>query len=118
MKRIFTIATAILLVSTLLMTLTSCGGSDTSDETVEVYSTEEAEYTQSAVNVGKTSEEVLAYFNSLVNGVKADKPIVYYSIEKNVPNGYSVIITASENTFSITNINNISRADVTIFINN
>ena len=52
MKRIFTIATAILLVSTLLMTLTSCGGSDTSDETVEVYSTEEAEYTQSAVSVG------------------------------------------------------------------
>jgi hypothetical protein len=87
MKRIFTIATAILLVSALLMTLTSCGGSDTTDETVEVYSTEEAEYTQSAVTVGKTSEEVLAYFNSLVNGVKADKPIVYYSIEKNVPNG-------------------------------
>ena len=86
MKRIFTIATAILLVSALLMTLTSCGGSDTSDETVEVYSTEEAEYTQSAVTVGKTSEEVLAYFNSLVNGVKADKPIVNYSIEKNVPN--------------------------------
>ena len=87
MKRIFTIATAILLVSALLMTLTSCGGSDTADETVEVYSTEEAEYTQSAVTVGKTSEEVLAYFNSLVNGVKADKPIVNYNIEKNVPNG-------------------------------
>ena len=37
MKRIITIATAILLVSALLMTLTSCGGSDTSDETGEVY---------------------------------------------------------------------------------
>ena len=86
MKRIFTIATAILLVCTLLITFTSCGGSDTADETVEVYSTEEAEYTQSAVTVGKTSDEVLAYFNTLVNGVKADKPIVNYNIEKNVPN--------------------------------
>jgi len=87
MKRIFTIITAILLVSALLMTLTACGSSDTDNETVEVYSTEEAEYTQSAVTVGKTSEEVLAYFNSLVNGVKADKPAVSYSIEKNIPNG-------------------------------
>ena len=86
MKRIFTIATAILLVCTLLMTLTSCGGSDTADETVEVYSTEEAEYTQSAVTVNKTSAEVLEYFNSLVNGVKDDKPVVNYNIEKNVPN--------------------------------
>ncbi len=86
MKRIFTIATAILLVCTLLMTLTSCGGSDTTDETAEVYSTEEAEYTQSAVTVGKTSEEVLAYFNTLVNGVKVDRPVVNYNIEKNVPN--------------------------------
>ena len=86
MKRIFTIATAILLVGTLLMTLTSCGGSDTTDETAEVYSTEEAEYTQSAVTVGKTSEEVLAYFNTLVNGVKVDRPVVNYNIEKNVPN--------------------------------
>ena len=87
MKRIFTIATAILLVCTLLMTLTSCGGSETTDETVEVVSTEEAVYTESATPVGKTSEEVLAYFNSLVNGVKADKPVVSYRIEKNVPNG-------------------------------
>ena len=87
MKRIFSIATAILLVCTLLMTLTSCGGSDASDDAAEVYSTEEAEYTQSAVTVEKTSEEVLAYFNSLVNGVKADMPTVNYSIEKNVPNG-------------------------------
>ena len=87
MKRIFSIATAILLVCTLLMTLTSCGGSDASDDAAEVYSTEEAEYTQSAVTVEKTSEEVLAYFNSLVNGVKADMPTVNYNIEKNVPNG-------------------------------
>ncbi len=87
MKRIFTIATAILLVSALLITFTSCGSSDTTEETVEVYSTEEAVYTESAVPVGKTSEEVLAYFNSLVNGVKSERPAVSYRIEKNVPNG-------------------------------
>lgn len=86
MKRILTIATAILLVSALLMTLTSCGSSDTAEETEEVVSTEEAVYTESATPVGKTSEEVLAYFNKLVNGVKENKPAVSYRIEKNVPN--------------------------------
>lgn len=86
MKRIFTIATAILLVSALLMTFASCGSSDADEEVVEVYSTEEAVYTESAVPVGKTSEEVLSYFNSLVNSVKLDKPAVSYGIEKNVPN--------------------------------
>ncbi len=86
MKRILTIAVAILLVSTLLTTLTSCGSSDNTEETVEVVSTEEAVYTESATPVGKTSEEVLAYFNSLVNGVKTNMPAVSYRIEKNVPN--------------------------------
>lgn len=87
MKRIITIATAILLVSTLLITLTSCGSSDNTAETEEVVSTEEAVYTESATPVKKTSEEVLAYFNSLVNGVKLNRPVVSYNIEKNVPNG-------------------------------
>ncbi len=86
MKRIFTIAIAILLVSALLMTLTSCGSSENTEETEEVVFTEEAVYTESATPVGKTSEEVLAYFNTLVNGVKADKPVISYKIEKNVPN--------------------------------
>ncbi len=87
MKRILTIATAILLVSALLMTLTSCGSSENTEETEEVIYTEEAVYTESATPVGKTSEEVLSYFNSLVNGVKINKPVVSYNIEKNVPNG-------------------------------
>lgn len=86
MKRILTIATSVLLVCALLMTLTSCGSSDNTEETVEVVSTEEAVYTESATPVEKTSEEVLAYFNSLVNGVKTNKPIINYNIEKNVPN--------------------------------
>lgn len=85
MKRIITVATSILLVSALLLTLTSCGSSGGSEET-KPYETEEAVYTEGATQVGKTSEEVLAYFNSLINGVKVDMPAVSYNIEKNVPN--------------------------------
>ena len=81
MKRIFSVATAVLLVSTLLMTFTSCGSSDNTEETKEVVSTEEAVYTESAVPVNKTSEEVLAYFNSNVNGEKLNKPAVSYRKE-------------------------------------
>ena len=86
MKRIFTVAISILLISALLMTLTSCGSSDTETETEEVQSTEAAVYEESATPVGNTSVEVLAYFNTLVNGVKNSKPSIYYNIEKNVPN--------------------------------
>ncbi|MBE6796509.1 MAG: hypothetical protein E7533_08025 [Ruminococcaceae bacterium] len=85
MKRIITVATSILLVSALLLTLTSCGSSGGIEET-KPYETEEAVYTEGATQVGKTSEEVLAYFNSLINGVKVDMPAVSYNIEKNVPN--------------------------------
>jgi hypothetical protein len=86
MKRIFTVAISILLISTLLMTLTSCGSSDTQSETEEVQSTEAAVYVESATPVGNTSVEVLEYFNHLLNGVKSSKPVIYYNIEKNVPN--------------------------------
>lgn len=86
MKRILTAIISLALVSTLLMTFTSCGSSENKDDEAVVFSTESAEYTEGAVTVGKTSEEVLTYFNSLVNGVKANKPSIYYSIEKNVPN--------------------------------
>ena len=86
MKRIFTVAISILLISALLMTLTSCGSSDTETETEEVQSTEAAVYEESATPVGNTSVEVLAYFNTLVNGVKNSKPSIYYNIEKNIPN--------------------------------
>lgn len=85
MKRIISVITALVLVSTLLLTFTSCGSSEET-EVPEVFTTEEAVYTESATPVGKTSEEVLAYFNSLVNGVKTDMPAVSYNIEKNIPN--------------------------------
>ena len=85
MKRIFTVLMAILIVSAMLMSFASCGSSD-EGEAVEVFTTDEAVYTESATPVGKTSAEVLEYFNSLVNGVKASKPAISYYFEKNVPN--------------------------------
>lgn len=87
MKRIVTIITALALVSALLITLTACGSSsDSEEDTSEAYSTDTQVYTESVVPVAKTNEEVLAYFNQLVNGVKTSKPAVSYNIEKSIPN--------------------------------
>lgn len=85
MKRIFTVLISILLVSAMLMSLASCGSDDSADET-EVFTTDAAVYTESATPVGKTSAEVLEYFNTLVNGLKTSKPAISYRFEKNVPN--------------------------------
>ena len=85
MKRIFTVIMAILLVSSMLMSFASCGGSDESEEAWE-HSTVEAVYTESATPVNKTSAEVLAYFNSLVNDLKVSKPAMSYNYQINVPN--------------------------------
>ncbi len=85
MKKIITVITALALVSTILMSFAGCGSQESTEETT-VYSTEAAVYTESATPVAKTSEEVLAYFNKLVNGIKEDKPAIYYNIEKNIPN--------------------------------
>lgn len=123
MKRIFTVATAVLLVATLLMTLTSCGSSDSGDEIEEVASTAEAVYTQSATPVNKTSEEILAYFNSLVNGVKLDKPAVSYRIEKNVPDS-SIRVTkrgqedAEEIDSSLSAINDAAKGIKNLMLEN
>ena len=92
MKRICSVLTAIILVSALLVSLTACGSSDTAEES-EVFSTEAAVYTESATPVGNTSEEVLNYFNSLVNGLKEAKPALSYRYEMNVPDD-SIKITA------------------------
>ena len=92
MKRICSVLTAILLISALLVSLTACGSSDAAEET-EVFSTEAAVYTESATPVGNTSEEVLNYFNGLVNDLKASKPAVSYRYEMNVPDS-SIKITS------------------------
>ncbi len=84
MKRILTLGMAVAVIGATLFSFTACSSS--SDEEVEVQSTVAAEYTESAVPVEKTSEEILAYFNTLLNGVKTDMPKINYQIEKNVPN--------------------------------
>lgn len=92
MKRILTVITSLVLVSAMLTAFTACGSSGGDSEEETVFSTNVAEYTESATPVGSSSEEVLAYFNSLVNGVKVNKPAVSYKIEKNIPNS-SIKIT-------------------------
>ncbi len=100
MKRIFTVLMAILLVTAMLMSFVSCGSSDESDD-AEVFTTDEAVYTESATPVGKTSAEVLNYFNSLVNDVKNSKPAINYSFEKNVPNDIKVTKKGEEDSEEI-----------------
>ena len=83
MKRILTAFAALLTVGALLCALASCGSSEGGE--AEVFSTEAAVYTTGASAVGKSDEEVLAYFNQLANGIKDQKPAVSYSIEKSIP---------------------------------
>lgn len=84
MKKTLSILAALLLVSSLVVSLASCGSSGTEEEEVE--STTEYDYTESVTPVKKSSEEVLQYFNQILNSVKTEKPGINYTIEKNVPN--------------------------------
>lgn len=98
MKRKLTVLMAIMLVFTMLVSLASCGSSDSDAEELEVFSTEEAVYTESKTPVANTSEEVLNYFNGIVNDLKASKPAISYRYEKNVPDGsIKVTKTGAEN---------------------
>ncbi len=104
MKRIFTVLIAILLVSAMLATFVACGSKKTDDaaatsgtavadettETTDEFTTDAAVYTESATPVGKTSADVLAYFNTLVNGLKVKKPAMSYNFEINVPDDIKV----------------------------
>ncbi len=83
MKRIISVITAMVLVSTMLMAFTSCGSSD--EEAVEVLTTVEIEPTESMTPVGYTSEEVLNYFNTVVNDLKVSQPKLFYYYEINIP---------------------------------
>ena len=84
MKRIISLGLALLVVSASLLSLTACSSS--SGEEAEVQTTVPVEYTESATPVDKSSEEILNYFNGLVNDIKAEKPAMYYRFELNVPN--------------------------------
>ena len=85
MKSKFTVLMAIMLVFAMLVCLASCGSSETETDEAEVFTTEEAVYTESATPVENTSEEILNYFNGIVNDLKVSKPAMYYRYEKNVP---------------------------------
>ncbi len=98
MKRIITMLTAILLVAALLFSLASCGSSDKTEEEPEVFSTEEAVYTESRQPVGNTGEEVLNYFNAIVNRIKENRPAISYRYEKNVPDDSIKITKTGEET--------------------
>ncbi len=86
---------AIILVGAMLFSLASCGGSDDTAEESEVFVTDEAVYEESLTPVANTSAEVLNYFNTIVNGVKTEKPKMYYRYEKNVPND-SLVVTKKD----------------------
>ncbi len=94
MKRILSLGLALLVVSALLLSLTACSSS--SGEEVEVQTTVPVEYTESATPVDKSSEEILNYFNRLVNDIKAERPAMYYRFELNVPNSSLKVTKAGQ----------------------
>ena len=71
-----------MLISSLLFCFSACSsdGSEIEDSTA-AYS-----YVDSATPAKTSSEEVLHYFNELVNKIKSEKPAVSYNIEKSIPN--------------------------------
>lgn len=83
MKKISLILAAVLALSAVLFSFAACS-SDDSEDTAE--STAEYEYVESATPVKTSSEEVLVYFNELLNNIKSEKPAISYRIEKSVPN--------------------------------
>ena len=95
MKRNLTILMAIILVVAMLTSFASCGSSSDEDE-VKEFVTESAVYTESATPVGNTSEEVLNYFNDIVNDLKVTKPALSYRYEINVPDDSIRITKAGE----------------------
>ena len=94
MKKIISLGLALLVVSASLLSLTACSSSGSED--VEVQTTVPAEYTESATPVDKSSEEILNYFNGLVNDIKVERPAMYYRFELNVPNGSLKVTKAGQ----------------------
>ena len=96
MKRKITVLMAIMLVLTMVVCLASCGSSESDSDDAEVFTTEEAVYTESATPVGTTSEEILNYFNGIVNDLKAVKPAMHYRYEINVPDSSIKVTKAGQ----------------------
>ena len=94
MKRILSLGLALLVVSASLLSLTACSSSG--EDEVDVQTTLPAEYTESATPVDKSSEEILNYFNKLVNDIKVEKPAMYYRFVINVPNSSLKVTKAGQ----------------------
>lgn len=84
MKRNLTVLMALVVVFAMLLSFASCGSSEGEDEAKE-YVTESAVYSTSKTPVANTSEEVLNYFNGIVNDLKVSKPELSYRYEINIP---------------------------------
>lgn len=82
MKKSFATLCAVLLVFSMVIALASC---DFSEE-IEENTTDTVQYTPSNTVLKKSSEEVLLYFNTLVNSVKAKTPAVSYTQELKIDN--------------------------------
>lgn len=80
MKKSFIALLAVLIVVSMTFTLSSCELSD--DEFV--HTTETVQHTEGRTELKKSNEEVLAYFNTLVNSVKTKTPAVSYKQELKV----------------------------------
>ncbi len=94
MKRNLTIFMSLMLVVAMVTCFASCGSSK--NEEVKEFTTEEATHTESITPVGNTSEEVLNYFNGIVNELKISKPAMSYRYEINVPDDSIKITKAGE----------------------
>ncbi len=128
MKRIFTVLMAVLLVSAMLVSLVACGSDKNADasaesqvsETESQFATDAAEYTESATPVAHSSEAVLAYFNSIVNGIKVQKPALSYRYEINVPDDIKVTKKGAEDAEeideSLTAINDAAKGIKDLFL--
>ncbi len=82
MKKAFATLCSVLLIFSLVFAFASCDISeDAAEDTTEALS-----YTQGSTVLGKNSEEVLTYFNTLVNGVKDQTPAVAYEQKISVDN--------------------------------
>lgn len=82
MKKTLTALCAVLLVLSMTFALVSCSFSEDNDD--ETTST--VQYTQSNTVLDKSSEEVLSYFNSLVDNVKEESPAISYKQEIKISN--------------------------------
>lgn len=125
MKRILTVLVSLLVISAMLLSFAACGSDKNDGEVTETESqfvTDAVEPTESATPVGHSSEAVLDYFNSIVNGVKVQKPALSYRFEINVPDDIKVTKKGAEDSEeideSLSAINDAAKGIKDLFLKN